>query len=1712
MATDRKCILCEIVYASKQEMDEHMRSMLHHRELEKLKGRDCGHECRVCKVKVESLTEYASHISSPTHKQNVEAADHKRAGDGRGEDYFDQALVDLIEKRKEQIRKEKEAAAAKLAKEEEDRRRKEELQHRLNDAKERYRLERSWQQPPQGYGGYNPRYSWHRNNQYNGRAGEPPPWHYKNQGKSATWHAQEPPNLQRWASGEFAGGNWDSQGGRSNKTWGQGAFPGNQQGRLPWLSNGGSSHGLYGQNNISQYAERGRPLSHLGPQHMYPPPPRCFSQPFNKFQNTGNEQGGQQDAGFQTREGQPAEPDQSTSKKTFGSNPKLDKTCRWSPYPVTKGFESVPGNDNLNPAEKFPKVHKPDKAPETRQSRPEQTAQMTSSSVEEKQHKKKPTAKTRDRSSSGSRSSSSSQSDVHQNQTSGSSSQKASKPSVRIDRKTPSVPGLSGGAQLSKASNQAEAQSKPSVKQSGPKAASAGPPQLRKERQLPESFWKPRQSVLEKRGSLDSLSNNRMETARHGVEEQKADQLQTQVGVNKENGCRQNAATAVRTEKLAESSQFLQSLQVSTSTAESAEPTASSRDEDENRKKVEKQTGSGAPDEAMQVAEAGQSSESDASRGGESQTLSGSSTSGLSKLDLPPVLKRDLTKHISSKSKAIGHEPNLNIARRVRNLSESRRSDTEKDSGIKPTVRQLISSSGSRRNVNWDQVYQEVRKKQDKGKGMPRFGIEMVPCEQESQEEDDIPLLEGFQWESLMDASSQGASRKRSLSESSLAPAATPSLFTSFMSETVQREGDVSEQQRSAVSPRRLSANQDGPRRPEVAQLLGQFEAKAAKKQPDKLTSASVKVLQRSESVLGDSSSGTEQLDSQGTGKRRRAAADVPTTESSCLEHNSKRRKVKSKKERFQIDQLLAVSLREEELSRSLQSVDTNLIQARAAMEAAYMDVQRLMVVKQQMTVEMSTLRNKRIDLLKGMQGAAEEAPPIKLKEEKRDSVETEPLVPSSVSLCSVVDAAAASSPDRAAECASPPSSSLPLDAPVVIKQEPQSPVYVSSELDAADGLTRCAHSTTPELPAAPAAASPPVFADPAFTFRPSPERQPELYQTNFGEPADTKETLSGLVERTEKAGQAMGSRMSPAPDSKASIKLLPASRRDSEVGSVGDCADSQSVPPILNTPASPSELRAGKRVRKLKKRKALKKAQQPETSDTEMDEESSRPRWVRPRRRPSGGSQVSTSSLPAEDRDGDVKAPRLLIPTVKLEKVDRKHPKLLQGIPPVVPAELTVNMDSEESMEVVTAAAAAGCQAAVPEFIKPKPQSLACNKVSSTSDMDLCKSSESDMPFAVTFPKNSSDVSSDHGEDDVPAQGAFEGHQEAVNAMQIHEGLLYTCSGDRTVKAFDLVSRKCVGVFEGHGSKVSCLLVSTAPFLHRRLYSGSSDQTIRCYNLRTRELEQQFSLSDRVLCLHSRWRTLYAGLANGTVVTFNLKTNKQMDVFECHGPRPVSCLASSQEGARRILLVGSYDNTISVRDAKNGLLLRTLDGHTKTVLCMKVVNDLVFSGSSDQCVYAHNIHTGELVRIYKGHSHAVTVVAVLGKVMVTACLDKLVRVYDLQSHQQLQVYGGHKDMVMCMAVHKNRIYTGCYDGSVQAVKLNLTKKYRCWWHGCSLVFGMTKHLQQHLINDHAGANVQTHVCRWKNCEEFFCAHNSSKQGMLVHMQKHAEEETEVEP
>ncbi|XP_036448642.1 LOW QUALITY PROTEIN: zinc finger protein 106 [Colossoma macropomum] len=1687
MGKNRTCILCDIIYSSKEEMDEHMRSMLHHRELENLKGRDCGHECRVCGVTVVSLTEYADHISSPVHKQRVEARQRQASKTDQDEEYFDKEMVELIEKRKEFIRQEE--ASTKRVREEQ------ETIRKWQNLKEQWSDQRQWMQQ-QGvlWGRHNPNFPQSPRNRgamnWQEPRGGPSPhrgnWNSR-QNRSATWHAEGPPDLQRWGSLNGRGGSLHNRG----NFWGSrqgsyGGFSPQQKNQQSWPSKDGSQ-GHYERNSQLHWQSSKDFGSNMQLSNSAVPSRIHHHQkPHNNFEN--------QKKGCQGQEGSSGEND-----RNKGKGPKPDKTCRWAPYPPAKLGDPSSQTDTQPPAEKM--HFGSSEHGKAAQSQPDLGSSLHGTSEtqhEEQQQKKQSTT------------SSKSSGKIHSHsQTSASSSSsslsthKTERPAKHSDKKGSANPGFV--TNLSRAASQDSVSSKASKhSHSGsqtPRDVSSGAEQ---ERLLSEMLRKAKETFLVKQGSEEKSASEDCfkETKLHIEEDLGSSELNREKGQfeskrkSKEHSGKgkafadRNIQQSLRTEAAVlsnNSTLSLQSLQVSTSTMDREdEEECGEREEDSIQ------------DQVMQAVDEALCSDSEGSRSSHLQSVAGCSVPPLSKLALPACLKRDLNRHIGTKGKAVAHEPNLNIARRIRNVSGTRKSESEKDTGLKPTLRQLISSSASRRNVNWDQVYQEVhRKKQEQGKGMPRFGIEMVPNEPDGpshMEEDDAPLCEGFHWDSLVDFGAASVpSRKRSMSESNMVIDGSAASCSLLKAGEPLRETSVGGQQHSSkLRPHSIQAlledDSEGQRDNErLAQASAHMDA----------ASASGPALDQ-EPVDGDSScmSGTELNDWQNGGKKRRAVGDVASPEIPNSERKNKRLKIKPKKERSQLDELLAVSLREEELNSSLQAVDNSLIQARAALQSAYMEVQRLLMVKQQVTTEMSSLRTKRIEILQGLQDGPESPQRMKSYDENL----TTSLLPSSLSAMSEHGA----NPGNLAASSSflSPSASSPLA--VVVKQERLSPVALTQERDHTDSPLPGPHSTTPEQVTA--TASETGASIQCSLMAKKSHKDMESAQESTGM------SLSGI-----------------SSDHKLQMSPLPQSRRASQEPVLDPSSPPASVPlnPLSPKPSPPSavqEAKAGKRVRKLKKKRALRKAQgseQADISDSELDaDQPIRPlRKLRTRRRPSGSSLLAAeekeeSMEVAEAPDPPQSQEPTTAPTEK-EAQDTESSELeMVELPQSVPTEV-VNLETSDPDEGVQEDMSPAQVSKESAALKTRPQKLACNEVTSTSEIDTSsavKSSGSEKKLAVKESKVSSDASSDPGEEDVPTEGSFEGHQEAVNGMQIHNGLLFTCSGDRTIRAFNLVSRKCVAVFEGHSSKVNCLLVSSGPGLQQHLYSGSSDQTIRCYNIKTQECVQQLSLPDRVLCLHNRWKVLYAGLANGCVVTFSLKNNKQLDVFECHGPRAVSCLATAQEGARRILLVGSYDSTISVRDAKSGLLLRTLEGHTKTVLCMKVVNDLVFSGSSDQSVHAHNIHTGELVRIYKGHSHAVTVVAILGKVMVTACLDKLVRVYELQSHDRLQVYGGHSDMVMCMVIHKSMIYTGCYNGSVQAVRLNLIQNYRCWWQGCSLIFGVMEHLQQHLLTDHTSPTQQTLKCRWRNCDSFFTSRNGSKQAVQAHMQKHAEEDSKMEP
>ncbi|XP_069807286.1 zinc finger protein 106 [Dendropsophus ebraccatus] len=1824
MVRERKCILCEIVYSSKKEMDEHMRSMLHHRELENLQGRDCSHECRVCRVTVVGLSTYAKHISSQLHKDNVDAQEKEEEKEEAEEEYFDKELIHLINKRKEQSRHEEARNSVKEQQSDQyQRRREDRLSFQEAGQQEWHRnpSDQNWQWQNNCF--TNSRQSFlhpalgHNSNRHLGNA----------RGRSG-WHLNSPSNRHlmhvnvggTWHSNAGGATSWHQRSTSRNFHWlqeGNGNFP-NQHPRNcsgNWQSNSyNGNQWNFGGNTDAFPQGRNRPPRHSDTVQENDPrwnTKNCAPSSFckEKFKWKKVDSNTSNSTPLPNSSSTPAKnTDSSKDKESLAkSNVNMSKSVEdfTSDKHIEDNFLGFKMSDNLDLSSKTKSTQCSEKSNNPLREKPHRWSPYPSQKVSESQPA---TSQSIDK-------------DMADQ----------SKENKSEDPKTDQIPGATNVPDFSpeqsegKTTDCGELKSyrMPSLKSPLRHTSDIKASTLKRDQKNPLKGVKLNSSApfAERQNRLNALnletirSNSYISKLRSASKNAKTNQ-ETQDSGKKE-PVETLSEVLRKAKEMLRSSQAIQSPYVQSmsdtpnneniSSAETSKNSVQAvisfddtledlSDDDlfscgekiataeESHNSYIKQE----RDEEPKTSEHSPSSSSSIpftdlhansynnpeSHDGETNQNShpcqgyhdtdtlenvsdlelqkGATHSAntilpeLSKLGLPVSLQRDLTRHISSRSKSGTHlpEPNLNSARRIRNVSGHRRSETDKDSGLKPTLRQILNAS--RRNINWEQVIQHVtKKKQELGKGLPRFGIEMVAQVQSEQEgldfdeESDLGI-ESFHWETIT-ASPMGSSRKRSLSESSVVveKASVFAVFNSHSTESCGERSSPSPHAAQATTGQEGSSNVKHPQKQNEGQgslkrssssvdttaLFNSVFSETSQSQRSSVKtcaasgglrtcqSASEDVVLSAAAFLDASNadgatdsctSGTEQYDGPGVGKKRRATGDGSCPETSNLERNTKRRKLRGRKERSQVDQLLNISLREEELNYSLQGVDNNLLQARTALQAAYMEVQRLMVLKQQISMEMSAMRTQRIQLLQGLQETYE---PTNDGEEGANgrlqipALSPENIFPFFLEAPAYPPPHAESTspilPPSVPMCASPTASAVP-DSSVMIKQEPLSPGIVEESV------------VTPQLlPLPPPAQAQPTLIPPPQTIgenSPNTMLYPIITATmslseltsNFTPVAKTNVSIATSTD-------IFGSQKTDSDNTESHPAPVQSPQQDqTQSANISTQETTCSTGPIDNVDMTliTIETKSGKKKKKLRKKKTLRAAHVPENSDTEQDIDDSKPVRKIKCRRMSKETTVSTStSLEQEgdtasqepemnregnDSDSNIEVMEIRNPRFEVVEVDSHSDDEKPDSPSKNDlADFMCSSQGQfETNDEVTSTSELGTNYSEGVLSKAK----ACRDSSSTA-------------------KILSELSSEPGEEEQPTEGSFERHQASVNAIQIFDGMLYTCSADKSVRAYNLVTRKCEEVFEGHTSKVNCLLVTQTHGKNAVLFSGSSDHTVRCYSIKTRECIETLDLGERVLCLHVRWKILFVGLANGTVVTFSIKNNKVLDVFECHGPRAVSCLATAQEGARRLLLVGSYDCTISVRDAHNGLLIRTLEGHTKTVLCMKVVNDLVFSGSSDQSVHAHNIHTGELVRIYKGHNHAVTVVNILGKVMVTACLDKFVRVYELQSHDRLQVYGGHSDMIMCMAIHKSMIYTGCYDGSVQAVRLNLIQNYRCWWHGCSLNFGVAEHLKQHLLTDHTNPNFQTLKCRWKNCDAFFTGRRGSKQDAIGHIERHAEED-----
>lgn len=160
--------------------------------------------------------------------------------------------------------------------------------------------------------------------------------------------------------------------------------------------------------------------------------------------------------------------------------------------------------------------------------------------------------------------------------------------------------------------------------------------------------------------------------------------------------------------------------------------------------------------------------------------------------------------------------------------------------------------------------------------------------------------------------------------------------------------------------------------------------------------------------------------------------------------------------------------------------------------------------------------------------------------------------------------------------------------------------------------------------------------------------------------------------------------------------------------------------------------------------------------------------------------------------------------------------------------------------------------------------------------------------------------------------------HVDTVSGLALSrdESLLYSVSWDRTLKIWRTWDFKCLeSVTNAHDDAINAVAVSE----NGDIYTGSADKKIKVWR-----------------------KQKLTGNKNHTLVTTLEKHNSGINALALS---PDGCFLYSGACDRSILVWGKKDDENPME------LVGALRGHTKAILCLAAVDDLVCSGSADKTV-----------------------------------------------------------------------------------------------------------------------------------------------------------------
>lgn len=280
-----------------------------------------------------------------------------------------------------------------------------------------------------------------------------------------------------------------------------------------------------------------------------------------------------------------------------------------------------------------------------------------------------------------------------------------------------------------------------------------------------------------------------------------------------------------------------------------------------------------------------------------------------------------------------------------------------------------------------------------------------------------------------------------------------------------------------------------------------------------------------------------------------------------------------------------------------------------------------------------------------------------------------------------------------------------------------------------------------------------------------------------------------------------------------------------------------------------------------------------------------------------------------------------------------------------------------------------------------------------------------------------------------------FEGHTQGISCVQFDDTRIVSGSSDKTIKVWNIRTNTpwSVQTLVGHSGTVRCLHLEG-----NRLVSGSADNSIKVWDLSMQHSWSSIACkvtmvghTDTVRCLQVDDEKIISGSYDKCLKIWDMRTGECRNTLRGHE----AAVLSVQFDDRKIIS-GAGDKTIKVWDF-DGQCLMTLQGHRDAVTCLQFDETTIISGSLDCTLKFWNVNTGLLSNTIdwkdsEGHTGVVRCLQADSWRIVSASDDKTLKVWNLETKKRLTTLRNHTDGVTCLQFNDSIIVSGSYDKTVK--------------------------------------------------------------------------------